>query len=182
LIGEQVKAKRSAFHYFCVVTAEFLMTFLFSLPRYRLLNSIKATFLSMMGARIGKRVVFYPGVWIFTGRNLFVGDDVDFALGVIVTTDGGVDIGDRVLIGYRTQILSGNHVIPPERGQIFSAGHVSGPVKICQDVWIGANCLILPGVTIGEGAVVAGGSIVTKDVPHFTIVGGCPAKILKARE
>ena len=135
-----------------------------------------------MGSKIGKRVVFYPGVWIFTGRNLVVGDDVDFALGVLVTTNGGVEIGDRTLIGYRTQILSGNHVIPPGKGRIFSAGDVSGPVKIGQDVWIGANCLILPGVTIGEGAVVAGGSVVTKDVASFTIVGGCPAKVIKNRE
>lgn len=177
-----MKKHRNAFHYFLVVTVEFIMTVLFSLPRYRLLNSIKASFLSLMGSKIGKRVVFYPGVWIFTGRNLVVGDDVDFALGVLVTTNGGVEIGDRTLIGYRTQILSGNHVIPPGKGRIFSAGDVSGPVKIGQDVWIGANCLILPGVTIGEGAVVAGGSVVTKDVASFTIVGGCPAKVIKNRE
>jgi len=158
------------------------MTVVFSLPRYRLLNIIKTTFLSLMGSKIGKRVVYYPGVWIFPGRNLVVGDDVDFALGVLVTTDGGVEIGDRTLIGYRTQILSGNHVIPPGRGRIFSAGHDSAKIIIQQDVWIGANCLILAGVTVGEGAVVAGGSVVTKDVAPFTIVGGCPAKVIRTRK
>lgn len=177
-----MKKNKGASHYFLVVTCEFIMMILFSLPRFRLLNTIKSFFLSLMGANIGKRVVFYPKVFIFSGRNLVVGDDVDFALDVLVTTDGGVEIGDRTLIGYRTQILSSNHVIPPYRERISAAGHVSRPVKIGKDVWIGANCLILAGVTIGEGAVVAGGSVVTKDVASFTVVGGCPAKFLKNRE
>jgi acetyltransferase-like isoleucine patch superfamily enzyme len=168
--------------YFAVVLVETFSWLLFQLPRFRMLNALKSMYLRLaFGARIGRRVVYYPGVWIFTGRNLVVGDDVDFALGVLLTTDGGIEIGDRTLIGYRTQILSRNHIIPPDMGHIFSAGHVKEPVKIGQDVWIGANCLILPGVTVGEGAVVAGGSVVSSDVPPFAIVGGVPAKILKQR-
>lgn len=157
------------------------MKILFSLPRYPALNRMKAFFLSQVGAKIGKRVVFYPGVWLAPGRNLVVGDDVDFALDVLVTTSGGVTIGDRTLIGYRTQILSSNHCIPEGKWRVFAAGHESKPVLIANDVWIGANCLILPGVSIGEGAVVAGGSIVTKNVPPFAIVAGNPARILKMR-
>jgi maltose O-acetyltransferase len=56
------------------------------------------------------------------------------------------------------------------------------PVKICKNTWIGANVLIVPGVTINEGAVVAMGSVVTKDVPKCAIVGGNPAKIIKMRD
>jgi len=138
--------------------------------------------LRCVGASVGKRVVFYPGVWIVPGRKLILGDDVDLALDVLITTSGGVEIGDRTLVGYRTQILSSNHVIPPGKGNIFTAGHDKKAVTIGKDVWIGGNCLILPGITIGDGAVVAGGSVVTKDVEAFTIVAGVPAKLLKVRE
>ena len=93
-------------HSILVVSYEAVMQPLFALPRFRVLNWLKAAFLKANGAAIGKRPTFYPGVWIAPGRNLVVGDDVDFAQGVLVTTAGGVEIGDRTLIGYRTQILS----------------------------------------------------------------------------
>lgn len=113
--------------------------------------------------------------------NLIVGDNVDFAKDVQITTGGSVEIGDRVLIGYGTKILSSNHNIPGDRQRIFEGGHTHLPVKIEKDVWIGANCIILPGVTIGEGSVIAAGAVVTKDIPNFTIAGGIPAKIIKER-
>lgn len=151
------------------------------MPRFRLFNVIKKYFLIVFGAKIGRRPVFYHGVWISPGKNLTVGDDVDFALGVIVSTAGGVDIGDRVLIGYNTCILSTNHKIPESKGKIFLSGHSKAEVKIENDVWIGAGCIILPGVTIGEGAVIGAGSVVTKNVEPFTIVGGVPAQKIKER-
>jgi acetyltransferase-like isoleucine patch superfamily enzyme len=99
--------------YFLVVGYECIAALVMSLPRFRLLNRIKSQFLrTLMGAKIGRRVVFYSGVWISTGQNLTIGDDVDLAKGVIVTTKGGVTIGNRVLVGYRTQILSSNHHVP----------------------------------------------------------------------
>lgn len=167
---------------FFIILAECLLVIVFSLPRFAFFNRMKALFLLILGASIGRRCVFYPGVWIMPGRCLTVGDDVDFALGVIVTTGGGVDIGSRVLIGYRTQILSTNHVIPEGVGRIFGAGHIGKPVRIGDDVWIGANCTILPGVSIGEGAVVAAGSVVTRDVEAFAIIAGVPAKVIRYRK
>lgn len=160
---------------------EFLMKTLFLMPRGLGLSFAKALVLRSVGAVVGKRITIYPGVWIFPGKGLTVGDDVDLALDVIITTNGEVSIGNRVLVGYRVQILSQNHNIPINRDRIFGAGHTKAKVTICDDVWIGANSIILPGVTIGEGAIVAAGSIVTKDVPPFSIVGGVPAKIIKNR-
>lgn len=168
--------------YFIVVSYELIHRLLFVLPRYRLLNFIKKIFLQLCGAKIGKLPIFYPGVWIAVPQRLKVGNNVDFALDVLVTCTGGVTIGDRVLIGYRTQILSSNHNIPMLPEHIFYAGHIHKEVIIEEDVWIGANCIILPGVTIGKGAVVAAGSVVTKDVPSNTIVGGVPARIIKNRD
>ena len=154
---------------------------LFSLPRFHVLNYLKASYLRLSGAKVGRRVTFYPGVWIAPGRGLEVEDDVDFAVGVVVTTAGGVTIGERTLIGYRAQIISANHRIPEKRGKIFRAGHEKDFVRIGRDAWIGANAIILPGVEVGEGSVVAAGSVVTKSVEAFSIVAGCPARVIKKR-
>ncbi|HIF58330.1 MAG TPA: acyltransferase [Rhodospirillales bacterium] len=166
---------------FLVVSYEFLMSLVFSLPRYRFFIFIKQLLLKIMGAKFGARVVIYPGVWIAPGRNLVIEDDVDLAKDVLITTSGGVHIGARTLIGYRTQIISSNHSIPPIGEPFPISGDVHAPVKIGCDVWIGANCVITPGVTIGTGAVVAAGSVVTKNVDKYSIVGGVPAKLIKMR-
>jgi len=167
--------------YFIVVSYELIMEILFKFPRYRCCNFFKSLFLKMMGSKVGSRVVFYPGVWIAPGYNLELGDDVDLAKDVLLTTGGGITIGDRVLIGYRTQILSTNHVVPDSKECIFDSGHDKKTIIIEKDVWIGANCIITSGVTIGEGAVIAAGSVVTKDLNAFGIYGGVPAKLIRKR-
>lgn len=172
------------FHKILVISYEYIMSLIFLLPRFNFCNVIKALFLRLRGAKIGKRVVFYPTVWISIAKEgkLVIEDDVDLALGVLIAVSAKVYIGARTLIGFHTQILSSNHNIPKGRGKIFTAGRTPKDIIIEKDVWIGANCIILPGVTIGEGAVVAAGSVVTKDVLPFTIVGGCPAKLIRERE
>ena len=158
------------------------MALLFSLPRYRTFNAVKCLFLRLNGAIVGNRVVFYPGVWIAPGKNLVIGDDVDLALNVLIDTSGGVTIGDRALIGYGTKIFSNNHHLPLNQENIFGAGHSKGEVLIGKDVWLGANVIVLPGRTIGDGAVIGAGSVVTKDVSAFTIVAGNPAKFVRVRD
>lgn len=164
-----------------VISYELVMNVLFSLPRYRIFIFLKKSLLQLMGAKIGTNIHIYPGVWITPGRNLTVGNDVDLAKDVLITTTGGVFIGDRTLIGYRTQILSSNHTIPPLGEKFPISGDHHKPIHIANDVWIGGNCTILAGVTINTGAVVAAGSVVTKDVPENSIVGGNPAKVIKYR-
>lgn len=168
--------------YDLIVLFETFSGLLFMLPRFRIFNVIKSIYLrAFMGAKVGRRVVYYSGSRIVTGRNLVLGDDVDLAKDVIITTGGGVEIGDRTLIGYRAMILSSNHRIPDLPGQIFGSGHVHKKVTIGSDVWIGANSLIMPGVSIGDGSICAAGSVVTNDVPANVIVGGVPARLIKAR-
>lgn len=170
------------FKVFLVVTYEIVMSIILGLPRYRCCLVVKKLFLGFTGAKIGRRVVIYPGVWIIPGHNLIIGDDVDLAKDVLITTRGGVSIGARTLVGYRSQILSVNHSIPPAGIPFPPSGDIYKPVTISNDVWICANCIITPGVTIGEGAVVCAGSVVTCDVPSNAIVGGVPAKIIQMRK
>jgi acetyltransferase-like isoleucine patch superfamily enzyme len=164
-----------------VCTYEFMSAVIFALPRHKFFNIIKSNYMRIQGAKIGKNITYYPGIKINPCMKITLGDNVDLAWGVIITTGGGVEIGDRTLIGYRTMISSANHLIPPNREKIFFAGHSPKKVIIGPDAWIGGNCTIVAGVIIGEGAVVAAGSVVTKDVAPFSIVGGVPAKLIKYR-
>jgi len=176
-----LKKLKEFFKNFLVITFEMVVSIIFSLPRYRIFIAMKQLLLIMMGAKFGKRVIIYPGVWMSPGRNLVVGDDVNIAKDVLITTSGGVIIGDRTLIGYRTQILSSNHTIPAIGKPFPISGDDHKKVVIEKDVWIGANCIICPGVTIGEGAVISAGSVVMRNVRKNSIVSGNPARILRMR-
>ena len=167
---------------FFVISYEMMMNVLFALPRYRLFIYFKKVLLLVMGAKVGNGVVIYPGVWITPGRNLVIKDNVDLAKDVLITTTGGVEIGERTLIGYRTQILSSNHTIPPIGDPFPISGDKHASIIIGKYVWIGANCIITSGVSIGDGAVIAGGSVVTKNVVQNGIYGGVPAKLIRMRK
>jgi acetyltransferase-like isoleucine patch superfamily enzyme len=146
-------------------------------------NKIKGRFLKIMGATIGKNPVIYQGVWIDNPRKIILGDNVDLSKDVTITTSGEVIIGDNVLIGYGSKILSANHIIPKEKSlPIRLSGHELKQVIIEDDVWICSNVVVIPGVKIGKGSVIAAGAVVTKDVPPYCIYGGVPAKLIKKRE
>ncbi len=167
--------------YDLVVLAETITQLIFILPRFSFFNMLKSFYLKLCKNKIGNNVIYYPGVFIMPPRNITIGDNVDLAKDVLITTSGGVDIGERALIGYSTKILTSNHNIPSGKQKIFSAGHTHKKVTIEKDVWIGANCIILPGVTIGEGSIIAAGSVITKDVDPFSIYAGVPAKKIRER-
>ena len=88
---------------------------------------------------------------------------------------GGITIEDDVLIGPKVNLVTENHPLEPANRRAL----ISKPIIVKRNAWIGAAATILPGVTIGENAVVAAGAVVTADVPPNTIVGGVPAKIIK---
>lgn len=182
MLKKSMRALAEWLKYNLVVCYETLSAIIFFLPRFTLCNRLKSQFLRFAGAKVGKRVVYYSGVWLNPGRNLILGDDVDVAKGVMITTSGGVEIGDRVLIGYGTKIFSSNHEIPPIGEPYPVSGKVYKKVTIEKDVWIGAGTIILPGVKIGEGALIAAGSVVTKDVGTNEIVAGNPAKKIGERK
>jgi acetyltransferase-like isoleucine patch superfamily enzyme len=106
------------------------------------------------------------------------GRDVSVAAFVHIWGGGGVRIGDRVLIGSHCAIASETH---DYAASDMHASHSRKPVVIEDDAWLGTHAAILPGVTIGKGAVVGAGAVVTKDVEPGAIVAGVPAKIMAYR-
>ncbi len=95
---------------------------------------------------------------------------------------GTCTIGDNVLMGPECIIYTRNHNFMDKNELIINQGVTAElPVTIGNDVWIGRRVIILPGVNIGNGAVIAAGSVVTKDVPPYTLVGGNPSRIIKER-
>lgn len=171
---------KTSLHNFLVVTYETVTGTILKLPRYRSCNRVKSAYLRLLGAKVGDRVVLYPDLWIMPVKGLDLGDDVDLAKGVLITGKGGVSIGNRTLVGYGARIISSNHKIS-ESGTVFGSGHEHAPVRIGQDVWIGAGCTILPGVSIGDRAVIAAGAVVTKDVQEDGVVAGVPARLIRNR-
>ena len=101
---------------------------------------------------------------------------------VVIYGHGGVEIGEQALISMHCTILSSNHGIPPMGTLIRDTADKLLPTKIGRDVWIGANAVILGGVTIGNGAVVGAGAVVTNDVAPGAIVAGVPAREKSKRE
>ena len=100
-------------------------------------------------------------------------------IGIHNTIIGPVTIGNHVNLAQGITVTALNHNFDDTTKRIDEQGIATKPVVISDDVWIGANAVILPGVTIGRHVVVAAGAVVTKDVPDNTIVGGVPAAIIK---
>lgn len=124
-------------------------------------------------------------VWICKERvghsNLVCGRNVYVGSGSYLGVYEDISIGDDVLIGAYTYIISGNHRIDTKEKRIRDQGYVGGEILIKEGAWIGAHVTILPKVTIGRGAVIGAGSVVTKSVPDYEIWGGVPAKKIKGR-
>lgn len=108
-----------------------------------------------------------------------IGSGVTIAAFLHIWGGGGVQIGDRVMIGSHVAIASEGH--DPD-AHPMNETFVRMPIRIEDDVWIGTHSVILPGVVVGRGAVIGAGAIVTRDVPPLTVVAGVPAKELRKRQ
>lgn len=133
----------------------------------------------IMGRLIGKKVDasfrMFPPFYTDFGKNITIEKDVFINSGCHFQDQGGIQIGDGALIGHNVVLATINHDLNPEENR---KNHYA-PITIGAHVWIGSNATILPGVTLGDWAVVAAGAVVTQDVPPRTVVGGVPAKVLK---
>jgi acetyltransferase-like isoleucine patch superfamily enzyme len=130
---------------------------------------------------IGKNCYIGEGLHHDSPKNIEIGDNVYISHDVdILATCAKITIKNDVLIGPNVFIASFNHNVKKNK-LIRLQGDSGKEIYIGNDVWVGAKAIILAGVTIGEGAVIAAGSVVTKDVEPYAIVAGVPAKLIKHR-
>ena len=127
-------------------------------------------------SEIDESVALFTPLYINYGKHTKIGKNVFINFDCVFLDLGGITIEDNVLIAPKVSLLSEGHPVNPLDRQSL----VPGQIHIRKNAWIGAGATILPGVTIGENSVVAAGAVVSKDVPANTIVGGIPAKIIKA--
>ena len=115
-----------------------------------------------------------PALYVAPGAELHIGDDVFLNFGCSVQANLSITIGDRSMIGDRATVMdTAYHEVAP------GEGIETAPVVIGAAVWIAHGATVLPGVTIGDGSVVAAGAVVTKDVPAGVVVAGVPARVIR---
>lgn len=137
---------------------------------------LRKWFYQAMGAEIGKNTFPCRRVEILLPKGLKLSDDVAVGWFAELDARGGITIGHDTNISSHVKLITGSHdVDDPEFAADFR------PISIGHHCWIGTGAIILQGVTIGDGAVVAAGAVVTKDIPPYEIWGGVPAKCIKKR-
>jgi acetyltransferase-like isoleucine patch superfamily enzyme len=139
-------------------------------------EEIRALLSRITGREIDESSAIFPPFHINYGKHTEIGKNVFINFDCVFLDYGGITIGDCVFIAPQVSLLTEGHPVSPENRHSLTVA----PIHIKRNAWIGANATIMQGVTIGENAVVAAGAVVTKDVPENTVVGGIPAKIIKA--
>ena len=137
----------------------------------------RETVIRKLFGKVGQNPVILPRFVCDNGKNISVGDNFLINFNGVILDIAPVIIGNNVMIGPNTLITTVNHPLNAKERRNHMA--VATPVTIGNDVWIGGNVTILPGVTIGDRAVIAAGAVVTKDIPAKTVAGGVPAKVIK---
>lgn len=125
----------------------------------------------VFGRRVGVLGLFYVG----NRRNVVIGNDCGINHGVFILGHNRIEIGSAVVLSARCMLIDSGLELSGYAKKKFPE-HTAGFIKIEDGVWIGAGAIILPGVTVGTKSVVGAGSVVTKDVPPFTVVAGNPAR------
>ena len=139
-------------------------------------HEFRSILLRLFGAKIGKGVHVYPGVKIWAPWNLDLRDECGIANGVDLYSQGKITIGKRSIISQRVFLCTGTH-------DYTLKGHplITAPIVVADHAWVAAEAFVHPGVTIGEGAVIGARSVVTQDMPSWTVCAGHPCKPLKER-
>jgi len=143
-----------------------------NIPSWR----IRKLHYQLVKIEFGKHSIANMGLYLFAPKNIKIGDYTHINKDCFIDGRGGCTIGNNVSISHNVSIVTGSH---DSNNRFFAEKHL--PIVIDDYVWIGINATILQNVHIGEGAVVAAGAVVTKDVPPYTIVGGVPAKVIGQR-
>ena len=143
--------------------------------QYHTPEEIRALMSELTGQEIDETFGLFPPFYTDCGKNTHIGKHVFINAGCKFQDQGGIYIGDGALIGHNAVLATLNHNPDPEKRQNL----LPAPIHIGKNVWIGANVTVLPGVTIGDDAIVAAGAVVTRNVEAKTVVAGVPAKLIK---
>lgn len=136
---------------------------------------LQALFSALIGKPVDDDFCLFPPIHTEFGKNITIGKSCFINADCVFQDQGGIFIGDNCLIGHQVAFVTLNHGEAP----INRKDLIPKKIVVGNNVWIGAKATILPGVTIGENAIVAAGAVVTKDVPANTVVAGVPARIQK---
>ncbi len=143
--------------------------------KYHTPEEIVEIFSKLTGKNVDKTFRLFPPFYTDCGKNITIGKNVFINAGCKFQDQGGITIGDGCLIGHNVIITTLNHIPQPSKRQSL----IPKPVKIGKNVWMGAGVIILPGVTIGDSAIIGAGSIVVKDIPSNAVAVGNPCKVIK---
>lgn len=151
-------------------------------PTINVLTLADAVQVRQIFSRLTKRpihesFVLIPPFYTDHGVNIEVGKNVFINQCCTLFDIGGIRIEDDVMIGPKSNLLTSNHPVSPADRR---ACVIAAPIVLERNAWIGASVTILPGVVVGENSVVAAGAVVTRDVPPNSLVGGVPARLIRA--
>jgi maltose O-acetyltransferase len=156
---------------------------LFNLPRFEALTRIRGWHYSKLLKSAGAGLRIGPGVKIFHPENVSIGNHCFIGAGIqLHAWNEQITIGSHVLVATDVLMTTRNHGYVDTEIPIAEQGYVDAPITLEDDVWIGFRAIILPGVTIGRGSIVAANAVVTRDVEPYSIVGGVPAREIGKRE
>lgn len=139
---------------------------------------LRARLLPRFFASFGTGTVIQENFRVTTPARIHVGRSCNFGRGVFLTGGGGITIGDHVGIGPDSKVWSVNHRFADPDVPWLEQGYDEAAVVVEDDVWIGANCFVMPGTTIGRGAILSAGTVLMKSVPPCAIVAGNPGRIV----
>ena len=143
--------------------------------------ALRYVFYKLLCKKIQAFPFIFPGAFFQHSYGIEAGRNLNVNRGVHIYARGGVTFGDYVLIGPNVIIASSQHRHDLRDTPMMFQGHEKAPVVIGSDVWIGANAVILPGVTVGAGTIIGAGAIVTADTEPYSIIGGVPARKIGER-
>ena len=137
----------------------------------------QAEILSNLLGKMGKEVIFVPPFWCDYGYNITVGDFFYSNHNLVIQDGAGVCFGDNVFIGPNCTFTTAEHAIDPE---LRKAGvEIAKPIKVGNNVWIGAGSTVLAGVEIGDNSVIGAGSVVTRSIPANVVAVGVPCRVMR---
>lgn len=142
---------------------------------------VRLHMLRKQGAVIGTNVILGVGVRVICPERLVLDDDVSVARDVVLDARGGLVLASGALIGFESIILTSTHQSGSMEVPVHHQGMYEEPVRIGQNTWLGTRCIVMPGASVGDRAVVGSAAVVTKDVPPGSISVGTPARRIRDR-